>query len=101
MCIESTTLGGSTASSWSWVLGESSRISGPTSASYVPGRVPRETLAPTAMNLEESEKLPGPLQRLVDSGSRVNDLKPQGYWYPVSSATYGDEEILAAWGCLR
>ncbi len=48
------------------------------------------------MNLEESEKLRGPLQRLIDSGSRVNDLKPQRYWYPLSAATYDVEEILAA-----
>lgn len=48
------------------------------------------------MNLEESEKLRGPLQRLIDSGSRVNDLKPQRYWYPLSAATYDVEEVLAA-----
>jgi CDP-6-deoxy-D-xylo-4-hexulose-3-dehydrase len=48
------------------------------------------------MNLEESEKLRGPLQRLIDSGSRINDLKPQRYWYPLSAATYDVEEILAA-----
>ena len=40
--------------------------------------------------------LRGPPQRLIDAGSRINDLKPQRYWYPLSSATYGVEEILAA-----
>jgi CDP-6-deoxy-D-xylo-4-hexulose-3-dehydrase len=33
---------------------------------------------------------------MMDAASRVNTLKPQKYWYPLSIATYGVEEVLAA-----
>lgn len=48
------------------------------------------------MNLEETERLRGVLQFLVDSSSRINANKPQRYWYPLSLATYDVDEILAA-----
>lgn len=48
------------------------------------------------MNLDEIESLRGPLQDLIDSGSRINANKPQKYWYPLSMATYDVEEVLAA-----
>lgn len=48
------------------------------------------------MNLDDIETLRGPLQDLIDSGSRINANKPQRYWYPLSMATYDVEEVLAA-----
>jgi CDP-4-dehydro-6-deoxyglucose reductase, E1 len=33
---------------------------------------------------------------LMESSSRINDLKPVRYWYPLSAATYGVEEVLEA-----
>lgn len=37
-----------------------------------------------------------PLQKLIDSGERINSNKAQRYWYPLSQATYDVEEVLAA-----
>lgn len=48
------------------------------------------------MNLEETERLRGVLEFLIDSNSRINANKPQRYWYPLSLATYGVDEVLAA-----
>jgi CDP-6-deoxy-D-xylo-4-hexulose-3-dehydrase len=48
------------------------------------------------VNLDDIEELRAPLQRLIDSASRVNANKPQRYWYPLSLATYDVEEVLAA-----
>lgn len=48
------------------------------------------------MNLEYTRRLREPLQGLMDEGSRINTQKPQKYWYPLSIATYGVEEVLAA-----
>jgi CDP-6-deoxy-D-xylo-4-hexulose-3-dehydrase len=48
------------------------------------------------MNLDHTEQLRRPLQDLMNSASRINDRKPQRYWYPLSAATYGVEEVLAA-----
>ena len=48
------------------------------------------------MNLTETFDLRQPLQALIDSGSRINSYKPQRYWYPLSMASYGVEEVLAA-----
>ena len=48
------------------------------------------------MNLDDTERLRGPLQFLMDSNSRSNANKPQRYWYPLSMATYDVEEVLAA-----
>jgi CDP-6-deoxy-D-xylo-4-hexulose-3-dehydrase len=48
------------------------------------------------LNIETTLQLRGPLQELIDHGSRVNSYKQQRYWYPLSLATYDVEEILAA-----
>lgn len=48
------------------------------------------------MNNADSEKLRGVLELLVDSGSRINQAKPRKYWYPLSQATFGVDEILEA-----
>ncbi|MFI5399070.1 MAG: DegT/DnrJ/EryC1/StrS family aminotransferase [Candidatus Binatia bacterium] len=48
------------------------------------------------MNLESTLRLREPLQALIDEASRINSYKLQKYWYPLSMATYGVEEILAA-----
>lgn len=48
------------------------------------------------MNLEDIELLRAPLQKLIDGGSKINSNKPEQYWYPLSMATYGVDEILAA-----
>lgn len=48
------------------------------------------------MNLADTAQLRGPLQALIDSGSRINPNKPEKYWYPLSVATYDVEEVLAA-----
>jgi CDP-6-deoxy-D-xylo-4-hexulose-3-dehydrase len=47
------------------------------------------------MNIDATPRLRGPLQDLIDNASRINSYKPQKYWYPLSMATYGVEEILA------
>lgn len=50
-----------------------------------------------AMNLGDTEELlRGPLQSLIDSGSRINANKVEKYWYPLSIATYEVDEVLAA-----
>ena len=48
------------------------------------------------MNIEDTHKLAGVIELLVDSSSRINEQKPKKYWYPLSMATYGIEEILEA-----
>lgn len=48
------------------------------------------------MNLEHTNQLRDPLQALIDAASCTNDDEPPKYWYPLSMATYGVEEILAA-----
>jgi CDP-6-deoxy-D-xylo-4-hexulose-3-dehydrase len=48
------------------------------------------------MNLKFTEQLREPIQNLLNDASRINSYKPQKYWYPLSMATYGVEEILAA-----
>lgn len=48
------------------------------------------------MNLEESDQLAGPIRRLLNAASRINEMKPQRYWYPLSVASYDLEEILSA-----
>ena len=48
------------------------------------------------MNLDGTNDLRGPLQALIDSGSRINANKPEQYWYPLSTATYEVDEVLAA-----
>jgi len=48
------------------------------------------------MNIRETAGLIGPLRELLDVASRINTAKPEKYWYPLSMATYGLEEILEA-----
>lgn len=48
------------------------------------------------MNNEMSRKLAGVIELLLESSSRINEAKPQHYWYPLSMATYGVDEIIEA-----
>lgn len=48
------------------------------------------------MNNESSRKLSGVIELLLESSSRINEAKQQKYWYPLSMATYGVEEIIEA-----
>lgn len=48
------------------------------------------------MNLDLTRRLKGAVEFLIESSSRINEAKPQQYWYPLSMATYGVEEILQA-----
>lgn len=48
------------------------------------------------MNIEEITEIIAPLRRMLEAGSRINLAKPQKYWYPLSLATYGVEEIVEA-----
>ncbi len=48
------------------------------------------------MNNEDTRKLIGVIQLLLESSSRINEAKPQKYWYPLAMATYGVEEIIEA-----
>lgn len=48
------------------------------------------------MNNESSKKLAGVIELLLESSSRINEAKEQRYWYPLSMASYGVEEIIEA-----
>lgn len=48
------------------------------------------------MNNEDTRKLAGIIELLLESSSRMNEANPQRYWYPLSMATYGVEEIIEA-----
>ncbi len=48
------------------------------------------------MNIENISKLRGIVDLLLESESRINEGKPVRYWYPLSLATYGTDEILEA-----
>jgi CDP-6-deoxy-D-xylo-4-hexulose-3-dehydrase len=48
------------------------------------------------MNNESSRKLAGAIELLLESSCRINEAKPQRYWYPLSMASYGVEEIVEA-----
>lgn len=48
------------------------------------------------MNNATSNKLAGVVEMLIADSSRINEKKPQKYWYPLSMATYGVEEIIEA-----
>lgn len=48
------------------------------------------------MNNEMTKKLAGVVELLLESSSRINEAKPQQYWYPLSMASYGVEEIIEA-----
>jgi CDP-6-deoxy-D-xylo-4-hexulose-3-dehydrase len=47
-------------------------------------------------NIDSIEKLGGVIELFLEHSSRINEAKPQKYWYPLSMATYGTEEILQA-----
>jgi CDP-4-dehydro-6-deoxyglucose reductase, E1 len=48
------------------------------------------------MNLinKDTDKLQGVIELLLQSSSRINESKNKKYWYPLSKATYGVEEII-------
>lgn len=46
------------------------------------------------MNIKDSAKLTGVVELLLQSANRINEAKPRRYWYPLSLATYGAEEIV-------
>lgn len=48
------------------------------------------------MNIESIQKLKGILDLLIENEGRINEAKPVRYWYPLSLATYGTDEILEA-----
>lgn len=41
-------------------------------------------------------KLEGAIELFLEHACRINEAKPQKYWYPLSIATYGVKEILQA-----
>ena len=43
---------------------------------------------------KDTEKLIGVVELLLQSSSRINELKNRKYWYPLSRACYGVEEIV-------
>ena len=45
-------------------------------------------------NIPSIEKLGGVIELFLEHSNRINKKKPQTYWYPLSMATYGTEEIL-------
>lgn len=47
-------------------------------------------------NLDYADALRQPLQELMSEASRINSYKRQRYWYPLSTAAYDVEEVLAA-----
>jgi len=48
------------------------------------------------LNNNDSSKLSGVIELLLESSSRISDAKPERYWYPLAMATYGVEEIVEA-----
>lgn len=48
------------------------------------------------MNIEITRKMAGAIELLLESHSRINSFKPQKYWYPLSLASYGVDEIIEA-----
>lgn len=47
-------------------------------------------------NLPSIDKLSGILDLFLEHSNRINQFKTEKYWYPLSMATYGAEEILQA-----
>ena len=47
-------------------------------------------------NIPSIEKLGGVLDLFLEHSNRINEKSPRKYWYPLSMATYGTEEILQA-----
>ena len=50
----------------------------------------------SSLNNESTSKLSGVIELLLESSSRINEAKPRRYWYPLSIATYGVDEIIEA-----
>ncbi len=48
------------------------------------------------MNIGNASKLRGIIDILLENESRINEAKPIRYWYPLSLATYGTDEIIEA-----
>ena len=48
------------------------------------------------MNIANITKLKGILDILIENESRINEANPVRYWYPLSLASYGTDEILMA-----
>lgn len=48
------------------------------------------------MNITNITKLEGIIDLLLENESRINEAKPVRYWYPLSLATYGTDEIVEA-----
>ncbi|WP_165849393.1 DegT/DnrJ/EryC1/StrS family aminotransferase [Candidatus Cryosericum septentrionale] len=47
-------------------------------------------------NIPSIEKLGGAIESFLELSRRINEGKPQKYWYPLSMPTYGTEEVLQA-----
>lgn len=47
-------------------------------------------------NLPDIEKVRGMVELFLESSSRTNELQERRYWYPLSFASYGTDEILQA-----
>lgn len=45
---------------------------------------------------KDSQRLKGVIELLMESSSRINEAKPQRYWYPLAMANYGVEEVIEA-----
>jgi CDP-6-deoxy-D-xylo-4-hexulose-3-dehydrase len=48
------------------------------------------------LNSDEKLKFKNVIDEVIESKSRINELKPIKYWYPLSQATFGTDEILEA-----
>jgi CDP-6-deoxy-D-xylo-4-hexulose-3-dehydrase len=48
------------------------------------------------MNIENIKRLQGIVELLLENESRINEAKPSRYWYPLSQATFGSDEIIEA-----
>jgi CDP-6-deoxy-D-xylo-4-hexulose-3-dehydrase len=48
------------------------------------------------LNIENIKKLQGMIDLLLENESRINEAKPIRYWYPLSLATFGSDEIIEA-----
>jgi len=45
---------------------------------------------------KDSQRLKRVIELLMESSSRINEAKPQRYWYPLAMANYGMEEVIEA-----
>jgi CDP-6-deoxy-D-xylo-4-hexulose-3-dehydrase len=48
------------------------------------------------LNIKNIKKLQGMIDLLLENESRNNEAKPIRYWYPLSLATFGSDEIIEA-----